>query len=168
MTYQPRRGDYAVLATNGIAARLIQIGDLSPWNHIINYIGELPGYVGEWIVEAAPKGVRLVHISEYEGIALAWNQHEPDVSDEQRNLIVEFLLAEVGKHYGFLIISYIVIRKLGLRLPRFLTAKLANYKGYICSELSAAAWKHGQHILVADTPIEFVTPRKLAVRLLYI
>lgn len=167
MTYQPRRGDYGVLATKGIAARLIQVGDLSPWNHVIGYIGELPDCEGEWIVEASPRGVRLVHLAEYDGIPIAWNQHEPDVTDEQRDLVVEFLLGKVGKPYGFLVILAISIRKLGLRLPRIFTAKLAKSKGYICSELLTAAWRHGQIIFFQDSPDEFATPRMMAVRLIF-
>lgn len=167
MTYQPRRGDYGVLATKGIPARLIQIGDLSPWNHVIGYIGKLPGFIGEWIVEASPRGVRLVHLHEYDGIPIAWNQHEPDVTDEQRDLVVEFLLGEVGKPYGFGVILAISIRKLGLRLPKIFTLKLAKSKGYICSELLTAAWRHGRIVFFPDELDEFVTPRKMAVRLIF-
>lgn len=165
--YQPRPGDYGVLATKGLAARLIQIGDLSPWNHVIGYIGELPGFEGEWIVEASFRGVRLVHLSDYDGIAIAWNQHEADVTDDQRNLIVKFLLGEVGKPYGFLIIAGIAIRKLGLRLPQIFTAKLAKIKGFICSELLAVAWSYAGHDLKLSKPNEFATPRIMAVRLIY-
>ena len=167
MNYQPKRGDYGVLATGGLAARLIQIGDLSPWNHVIGYIGVLPWCYGEWIVEASPRGVRLVQIAEYKDIPIAWNQHEADVTEEQRDLIIKFLLGEVGKHYGFLIIACIVIRKLGLRLPRIFTVKLANYDGYICSELLATAWSKAGHDLKLSKPNEFATPRIMAVRLIF-
>ena len=165
--YQPQRGDYGVLATNGLAARLIQIGDLSPWNHVVGYIGGLSGVGSGWIVEASPRGVRLVHIDEYSGIPIAWNQHEVDVSEDQRNAIVAFLLEEVGKPYGFRIILAIAIRKLGIRLPQFLTAKLSKSDGYICSELLATAWSKAGHDLNLPKPNEFATPRIMAMRLIF-
>jgi len=100
MAYQPRFGDYGVVKTGGWAAKLIQIGTISRWNHTFIYIG------GGEIVEARPTGVVISTISEYPNIA--WNQHEV-MDDISRNAIVEKAKSFVGQPYGFLAIANIVL-----------------------------------------------------------
>ena len=62
--YEPKPGDFGVVKTNGLAARLIQLGTASRWNHAFIYIG------GGVIAEARPKeGLVLKSVSQYKKIA---------------------------------------------------------------------------------------------------
>ena len=164
MTYQPKPGDYGVLATNGNFARLIQVGTLSPWNHAIIYIGVL-GMVDGWIAEATPRGVILSHISKYDGGRIAWNQHE-EITDIQRSQVLNYGLLKIGDPYDFIDIGILAFRILGLRLPHLFTGYVAKSKGLICSELVAKAYKMAGITLV-EKDDNLVTPRDLAVRLIY-
>ena len=76
--YVPRIGDIGVVRTGGYAARLIQIGTLSRWNHAFIYIG-----YGN-IVEATPRGVKFGKADQYQNIV--WNKHQI-ISDEDRAFI---------------------------------------------------------------------------------
>lgn len=158
MAYTPRPGDYGVVKTNGIVAKLIRIGTLSRWNHAVICIE------GDLIVEARPIGVSFGKASSYEHIA--WNQHE-SITDEQRTAVVDYALAQIGKPYGFLDIFTIFLRILGLRVPPVkLWNKLSKREGFICSELVAEAYSKASFKLI-NKPLNLVTPGDLAERLIY-
>ena len=158
MSYTPRPGDYGVVKTNGLVAKLIRLGTLSRWNHAVICIE------GDLIVEARPIGVSFGKVSSYENIA--WNQHE-SITDGQRTEIVDYAVAQIGKPYGFLDIFTIFLRILGLRVPPVkLWNKLSKREGFICSELVAEAYSKANFKLI-NKPLNLVTPGDLAERLIY-
>ena len=158
MNYQPRIGDYGVVRSNGWAARLIQIGTVSRWNHAFIYIGN------DEIVEANPRGVAISPVSKYKEIA--WNQHE-DLTDNQRKIIVNKAKSFVGSPYGFGAILVIALKILGLRfIPKILSNVAENEKSVICSQLVAWSYSVAKK-KVSDKPHAFTTPGDLAFRLIY-
>jgi uncharacterized protein YycO len=160
--YKPQVGDYLVVKTNGIAAKLIRLGTLSRWNHaaiVVSVDGDVP-----LIVEARPTGVALKPINQYTSVA--FNQHE-ELTPKQRQDIVEHANKQVGKPYGFLDILIIALRILGLRLPPVkLWTRIAKHQGYICSELVAECYQKAGMAL-SDKDACLVTPGDLAERLIY-
>lgn len=157
--YQPRPGDYGVVKTSGVVAKLIRLGTLSRWNHAFIYIGD-----GR-IVEARPTGVTISTADQYE--VLAYNQHEHAITDAHREKIVSYALEQVGKPYGFLDIFVIFLRIFGLRVPfPSFWAKLSLRKGYICSELVAETYDKAGFVLI-NKHTSIVTPGDLAERLIY-
>jgi uncharacterized protein YycO len=158
-SYEPREGDFGVIKSRGVFARLIQVGTVSRWNHAFIYIGN-----GK-IVEANPKGVEVSDASKYP--LIAWNRHE-ELTDLDRKLIVQHAVEQVGKPYNFLIIFNLVLRILGLRAlanTHFLY-KLAQKEGYICSELVAEAYAMARCPVTTKAP-DLCTPGDLAERLVY-
>lgn len=159
MFYTPRPGDYGVVKTNGIVAKLIRLGTLSRWNHAVICIE------GDLIVEARPIGVRFGKASKYN--IIAWNKHEVGLSDEQRNTIKDYALEQVGKPYGYLDILTLFLRIIGLRIPPVkLWNHLSQRQGFICSELVAEAYSEAGFKLI-NKPLNLVTPGDLAERLIY-
>ena len=158
-TYEPQMGDYGVIRTNGIAARLIQLGTLSRWNHAVIYQGN------DYVVEANPTGVAISHISKYDGKPIAWNRHD-NVTAEQRHKIVFHARELIGKRYNFFIILGLVLRIFGVKiLGNYILKKMADKDGYICSELVAECYR------LAGMPLGkedyLIVPGDLAERLIW-
>ena len=155
--YEPRMGDYGVVKTNGWAARFIQVGTMSRWNHAFIYIGN-----GQ-IVEANPTGVAISPVSKYPKIA--WNQHE-ELTDAQRAKIVKKATSFVGDSYGFGAIAIIALKILGLKIIPTLRKAVEDENSVICSQL--VAWSYSvARKKVSDKPHVFTTPGDLAERLIY-
>jgi NlpC/P60 family len=159
MSYTPRYGDYGVVRTNGWAARLIQFGTRSRWNHAFVYIGN------DQLIEANPKGVTISPTSKYSKIA--WNQHE-ELNDEQREIIVKSAMHFNKTPYGFFDIGNLALRILGLKIlaDTKLLEYLAKREGVICSELVSLSYKSAG-IDLTGIPDHEVTPGDLAERLIY-
>ena len=157
--YFPRKGDYGVIRTRGIFARLIQVGTLSRWNHAFIYIGE-----GQ-IIEARPTGVVISVAKQYPQIA--WNQHE-NIDDDTRGKIVAASHHFVGQPYGFIDILNLMFRILGLKAlaNTRLFERLAMKHGLICSELVSLAYRDAG-VDLTGKPDHTVTPGDLAERLIY-
>ena len=156
--YEPRPGDYGVVRSTGLFARLIQIGTLSRWNHAVIYIGN------GTIVEANPTGVETSPVSRYENIA--WNQHE-ELNDFQRMTIVNHAISLVGKPYNFLNIAGLMLRIVGIKfLGNWILKHLADHQGYICSELVAECYRLAGNVLVSEKDY-LVNPGDLAERLIW-
>ena len=159
MSYSPQVGDFGIIKSNGITARLIQIGTISRWNHAFIYIGD-----GN-IIEARPKeGVVIRSVSEYDKIA--WNQHQ-NLTTKQRKQIIERANSLLGKKYGFLDISILVLRILGFKFFNGkILEKMVMRQGIICSELVAICYDSAGINLI-DKPEYLVTPGDLAEYLIY-
>ena len=157
--YEPKPGDFGVVKTNGLAARLIQLGTASRWNHAFIYIG------GGVIAEARPKeGLVLKSVSQYKKIA--WNQHQ-ELTSKQRDKILDKAHSLLGTSYGFIDIFVLGLRILGLK---FLTGKLLEKmcmaQGIICSEYVAICYQAAGIDLVNKAEY-LVTPGDLAEMLIY-
>jgi len=159
MSYTPRPGDYGVVKTNGLVGFLIRVGTMSRWNHAFICVDD------NLIVEARPIGATLSPVSKYP--RAAYNQHE-NISDEQREKIIDFAVKAVGTPYGFIDILVIFLRILGLRFgsKTRLMSWLGNKDGLICSELVAKAYETADFKLINE-PSYIVTPGDLAERLIY-
>ena len=155
----PQPGDFGVVRTNGLAARLIQLGTLSRWNHAFIYLGD------DKIAEARPKeGLVVKPVTEYPKIA--WNQHQ-ELTTGQRNAITSTALELLGKPYGFLDILVLGLRIIGLKfLGGKLLQKLCMRQGIICSEYVAICYQRAGIDLV-NKPEYLVTPGDLAEMLIY-
>ena len=157
--YQPLMGDFGIIKSKGIAARLIQVGTVSRWNHAFIYIGN------NKIIEAMPsKGIAVSDVSKYNSIA--WNQ-DSTLTDSERIQIVNKAKDLIGTIYGFLDILILGLRILGLKFlgGKFLE-KLAMRQGVICSELVAICYDTAGKNLVKK-PEYLVTPGDLAEYLIY-
>jgi hypothetical protein len=158
MSYQPQPGDYGIVKTNGIIGRLIRIGTTSRWNHAFIYVGE------GVIVEANPTGVALSPVAKYPRIA--WNHHE-ELTDEQRKIIVDTAVDQVGLPYDFMDIVALLLRIFGLKVPIYKLFKvLARRKSWFCSELVTHCYNKANLKLI-NSPEYLVTPGDLAERLVY-
>lgn len=159
MTYEPKHGDFGIIKSNGIAARLIQLGTISRWNHAFIYLGD------GVIAEATPsKGIIISPVTKYNKIA--WNQHQ-ELTDDQRSQIVNKANALLGTTYGFLDILIIGLRILGLKfLGGKLLEKLSMRQGIICSEYVAICYQN-TGINLVNKPEYLVTPGDLAEMLIY-
>jgi len=157
MTYDPRIGDYGCIKTSGFFGWLIRLGTFSRWNHSIIYVGSGNA------VSADPSGVKIDPVTNWHNIA--WNQHE-ELTDEQRQAIVFYASQVVGRPYNFFTIADIAFRIIGLKIfAKGILNKLAQNRGYICSELVAEAYrKAGVQIAQEDY---LCTPGDLAERLIW-
>ena len=163
--YSPRVGDIGVVRTTGWAARFIQLGTESKWNHAFIYVGDNGN--GFDIVEATPHGVQYGHSSEYTDIA--YNKHQVFNNEEvDRAFIANYVRALVGKPYNWIDIARLIFRILGLRF--FSNTKLMKHlsekDGYICSEMCDEAYeKSGNTLSSKDSGI--TTPGDLIKVMVY-
>ena len=155
--YTPAIGNFGIVKTNGFAGFLIRLGTFSRWNHAFIYLGD-----GN-IIEARPTGVRISNISEYKNIA--WNKHE-DLTEEQRQQIVQTALLHKKDKYAFIDILVIAIRILGLKMRIPLVYSLAKREGVICSELVALSYASAR-VSLSPLPEFLVTPGDLSEYLIY-
>jgi hypothetical protein len=132
---------------------------VSRWNHAFIYIGD------GLIVQANPTGVAIGNVSQYP--VIGWNQHE-EITDDQRALIVEAAKKLVDRPYGFLDITNLALRILGLKMlaNTTLLEKMAERYGVICSELVALSYDAAK-VGLCNKPANIVTPGDLAERLIY-
>jgi hypothetical protein len=152
----PNIGDYFVVHTTGWAARLIQFGTRSKWNHAGIYIGN------DQVIEARPTGVSIRSIHEYDNFPIIWS-NEP-LTETERNNLVEFVKIFENDKYGVGSIIALGFKCLGLSI--FPANWLAIHeKRVICSQLVAWSYSHVK-IKLVKKPHALVTPADLAKRLL--
>jgi cell wall-associated NlpC family hydrolase len=153
----PRLGAFGVVKTHGLFGFLIRLGTFSRWNHCVIYVGD------GMVVEANLRGVQMVRASKY--TAIAWNHHEV-FTEEQGWGIFLHALGQIGKPYNFLDILNISLRIIGLKvLTRGLLSRLAESRGFICSELVAECYQK-VGLMLGKIPCLF-TPGDLAERMVW-
>ena len=151
----PDLGDYFVVHTTGWAARLIQFGTRSKWNHAGIYIGD-----GQ-VIEARPNGIKIRSIDQYNSFPIIWSS-EP-LTEIQRKNLVKFAKTFKNEGYGIGSIIALAFKCLGLSLlPLNILAE--KEKRVICSQLVAWCYSHVK-IKLTDKPHALVTPADLAKRL---
>ena len=151
----PNLGDYFVVHTTGWAARLIQFGTRSKWNHAGIYIGD------NKVIEARPNGVKIRDLSEYDNLPIIWS-NEP-LTEEQRSNLVKFAKSFENDGYGVGSIIALAFKCLGLSiLPENILAE--KEKRVICSQLVEWSYSHIK-IKLTNKPHALVTPADLAKRL---
>ena len=161
ISYKPRAGDIGIVRSSGIAARLIQIGTLSRWNHVFIYIGN------GLIIEATPSGVRLGSVNQYTNIV--WNKHQEWYNEtDSREAIVKGAFRALEKPYNWVNILTIFFRTIGLKIlaNTKLMKRLADKDGYICSELAEELYVNTGNALVTK-PAGITTPGDLIESVVY-
>jgi hypothetical protein len=155
---KPNVGDYFVVRTTGIAARLIQLGNWSKWNHAGIYIGD------DLIIEARPTGVSISNINKYEDKPILWStSYDSPFTEAEAEKLRQFALTFVKDSYGFWSIIALGFKCLGISLfPAIKRAE--NEHSVICSQLVAWVWSHmGRK--VSNKQHALVRPKDLAERL---
>ena len=144
--YTPRPGDIGIVNTSGWAARFIQVGTVSRWNHVFVYISD------GVIVEATPSGVKYGNVNEYTNIV--WNKHQIFNDNEaDRAFIVAYVTKLIDKPYNWVNIFRIILRIVGFKFfsDTKWMKKVAEKDGYICSELAEEAYeKSGNPLVTKD------------------
>ena len=168
IAYSPKPGDLGIVSTGGIAARLIQVGTCSRWNHVFIYIGptRIDGVLYD-MVEATPRGVKYGNTSEYANIV--YNKHQVFNDEEvDRAFIVAYARGLVNKPYNWVNILRIAFRILGLKIlaNTRLMKQLAQKDGYICSEAGEEAYEKSGNPLVSKDAGE-TSPGDLVVAFIY-
>ena len=161
--YTPVMGDLGIVKSNGLPARLIQVGTLSRWNHVFIYVGN------GMIIEAKPHGIVLSPLSDYASAKIVWNKHQVWNNEEVDRA---FIVAEAHKlldlPYNWTNIVRIVFRTLGLKIlaNTKIMQKLAKKDGYICSEMAEELYAKSGNPLLAKDPGE-TTPGDLIEAVIY-
>jgi len=152
---KPEVGDFFVVHTTGIAARLIQLGTRSKWNHAGIYLGD------DLIIEARPSGVKKANISKYDGKPILWYKN-PDMTPYQRVTIQTFTERFENDGYGIWSIIALGFKCLTFGIP-FLPANwmAEREKRVICSQLVAWCYSHAG-IKLTHKRHALVTPKDLA------
>ena len=168
IAYVPKPGDLGIVSTNGLAARLIQVGTVSRWNHVFIYIGPtLVDGISYDMVEATPSGVKYGNTTEYTNIV--YNKHQVFNNEEvDRAFIVAYARGLVNKPYNWVNIFRIAFRILGLKIfaNTKLMKHLASKDGYICSEAGEEAYEKSGNPLVLKDAGE-TSPGDLVVAFIY-
>lgn len=138
----PLVGDFIVIRSDGIVARLIQLLTFSTYNHVAGYVGVRDGV--PTLMEANPSGLALVPLSKYDGYDYVVSRYH--LSDEQRAAVVAFWLSIVGQQYGFLDIVAMAFTRLGFKSQWLVN--LAKKQGHlVCSQTASKAYEQvGLHI----------------------
>lgn len=159
-TPTPRPGDYIVVRTGGVAARLIRLVTRSRFNHAAIYIG------GGQLIEATPRyGVRIAELAEYAGDLMWSNSAEPTLSGE-RDTVVDIARAWLGVPYNWEGDLADGLACLGLRW-RLLSRLPSGRRTVMCSQLVANAGERaGLDSWLCGKPNPgAVTPADLAARI---
>ena len=155
----PQPGDYLVIKSHGWAARLIQIGTRSRWNHAAIYVGLRNGVPS--IVEAKPSGVGFSPLSNY---------HREDYVVSKRNLTSWERIKVVGgaarlvkkrTKYGWLDIVALSAVQLNA-CPAWLRSIAKNDDRLVCSQVVSACWAKAGVEAVPNKDPWAVTPGDLA------
>ncbi len=147
----PTYGDFALVATDGLVARLIRWATGGWSNHGFIYIG------GGKIVEANPAGVEVSELSKYDGMRVQWSHLTMSSSDRDR--AVGAALGMVGIPYGFVDIVAILVKDNPVLGP-VLSHRLNRGDRLICSQVIARALRVAGHRLSSE-PDNFVRPADL-------
>lgn len=147
----PAPGSYGVVATHGFYPWLIRIGTHSRYNHAFLVVDDQGG-----IIEADPGGARRSTITAYAGNPILYSNDPMTLS--QRNAAITKATVLLGTGYGWLDITRLSLRSLGLQW-NWLTTAADNEKAMICSQLVAACgqaagldWNCGRENPAAVTP----------------
>ena len=129
----PVPGDFAVVATPGIMARLIRLVTRSTVNHafMLTETGR--------IIEAAPSGVREVDLANYDGMPIWWSNL--DVSPLTKAAAVVAARGHLGDPYSWVDDACIGLADLfGWHVPASVRRRLARPDRVECAQLMDEAY----------------------------
>ena len=148
----PLAGDYIVFKSTGWAARAIQYGTRSRWNHAAIALGD------GFIVEAVPSGIRRTALADYDHREYVVGRRH--LTSWQRSKVCAYATSRIGAGYGWLDIAALALVALGIR-PAWLDNFAANDDRLVCSQLVAYAYAAAGERLTDDDAWT-VTPGDLA------
>ena len=124
----PTLGDFCVVATPGIMARLIRLVTRSTVNHA--FILVAPGR----IIEADPHGAVEANLANYDGMPQTWS--DMDLSPLVRAAIIDHALDHVGDPYSWVDDLCIGLADLfGWHVPTWVRTRLGRPDRLMCSQL---------------------------------
>jgi hypothetical protein len=136
----PTPGDFCVVATPGIMARLIRLVTRSTVNHAFILVE-----VGR-IIEADPGGARVVLLANYDGLPQTWS--DMDLSPTVRAAIVDHALDHVDDPYSWVDDACIALTRIfGVHVPPWVRTRLDDPKRLECAQLVDVAYlEAGVHL----------------------
>lgn len=147
----PQLGDFGVVRTNGLAARLIRFGTRSTVNHAFVYVGD------GVIVEAQPGGAKLSPASDYPDAI--WSSM--DLDTHARGSISHHAEQLVGTPYNWLDIAALALACYGIR-SHAIDRRIERMDRLICSQLVDRAYElAGEHLFNDGRLPSEVTPQDL-------
>lgn len=149
-------GDFGLVSIKGNVGFLIRLGQFlngdgfRDFEHAFIYIGD-----GK-IVEAEPGGARIADLSEYDGREILWSSGLIELTDAQRQVIVEAAKNDVGTPYSYLDYLAIALYRLHIKHPG-VAKRVEESKHLICSQLVAKEYAlAGSHL--TGKPAYLTTP----------
>lgn len=150
MTPQP--GDFCVVRTRGLVARLIRLITRSPWNHAAVFVTQTE------IVEAQPFGAAR---DRFGYTVAAFSSGIVVLTDQQRADITARALELVGTPYGFLDLLSLGCLQYGIK-PRFIRNRVRRSDRLTCAQLVDACYAAaGLHLFTDNRVPMDVTPGDL-------
>lgn len=160
----PQPGDFGLVSIKGGVGFLIRVGQFLNGDGFLDYEHAFI-YIGNGqIVEAEPGGAVISQLSEYDGRAIMWSTDLVPLTANQRTVIVEAAVSQVGTPYSFLDYLAIGLYRIGLRHPGVAKYVLSS-KHLICSQLVAQDFSDAG-VALTDYPPYLVTPGRLTKYLL--
>ncbi|MCY0926247.1 hypothetical protein OTB20_08510 [Streptomyces sp. H27-H1] len=125
-------GDFALTKIRGMAGAFVSagqwlIGDAAPVHHAFVYVGD------GLVVQGMPGGAELIRLEDASPV-VEWSTGRFDLTDWQRDVIVDEALRLVGTPYSFLDYASIALAHYDVR-PRVLRDFVASTGHMICSQL---------------------------------
>lgn len=155
----PLAGDFGLVSIEGGVCVLIRLGQwlngdgFKNYEHAFTYLGD-----GK-LIEAQPGGAQIDDLSKYDGREILWSTGLVELSQPQRDSIVEDAMKLVGTPYSFLDYLAIFLYRIHIRHP-FVAKRVIKSKHMICSQLSATLCDtNGAQI--TEYPPYLVTPGKM-------
>lgn len=155
----PKPGDYLVIKSRGWAARLIQIGTRSRWNHAAIYVGIRNGV--PTIVEAKPRGVVYSPLSDYKRTDYVVSAR--DLTSWQRFKILREAERLADAHTGYGWIDIVALAAVQFRAcPDWLWKIARHINRIVCSQVVSVCWSRAGVEAIPNKDPWAVTPGDLA------
>jgi hypothetical protein len=151
----PQPGDYGVVRTGGIIARLIRLVTRSRYNHAFVIVSN-----AGWIIESARKGARRSDLSAYANEDVLFSHECLDAT--QRSEVVTQAWRSLHVPYGFADVVWLGLAQYGLKWRKAIDKR----DDLVCSQLVAVCYEAAGIRLSADPECTTdVTPGDLARRI---
>lgn len=142
----PEPGDFGLVSIEGNVGFLIRLGQFLNGDGFRNYEHAFI-YIGDGkIVEAEPGGARIADLSEYDGRDIMWSTGLVELTEAQRQVIVDAAKNDVGTPYSFLDYLAIALYRLHIKHPG-VAKRVEESQHLICSQLVAKEYAlAGSHL----------------------
>lgn len=163
---QMKPGDFYLTRISGatgvfITAAQWAIGDLSRYSHTGIYLGAcFEGDDTEYVAEAMPGGLQINPLSKYHGKELIHSEF--DLTDQQRESIVNYAISKLGTPYSYLGYLYVGLTAFK-HCPEWVKKEVSSSDALFCSQFVDWCYTQAGVKLFDDDRIYLdVTPGDLA------